>query len=76
MENQDIHFKLGSLVTSVENLSERFEKMEKDLTEVKAQVNGWQNRVTGAIAVISVIGSFVLYLGHDLFVIIKTKLGL
>lgn len=75
MEDRSIHFKLGTVAATLENLSERFEKIEKDVAEVKSQVNGWQNKATGAIAVISIIGSFVLYLGHDLFVVIKTKLG-
>jgi len=72
---KDIQFTLGTLVAKIEDINERFDKLEKDVAAVKTQVDGWQNRATGAIAVISVIGSVVLYLGHDLFVLIKTKLG-
>lgn len=74
-DHDTTQYKLGSLSSKLDNLEEDLLSMKRDLTEIKSQLQGWQNRAAGAVAVLGVIGSIVLYLGHDLFVLIKAKLG-
>lgn len=74
-DHDTTQYKLGSLDSKLTNVEEEVAYLRQDISEIKRQLEGWQNRAAGAVAVLGVIGSVVLYLGHDLFVVIKTKLG-
>lgn len=69
---------LGILLTKVEYHDQDIKEINKKLDKVLEQtgrLDKWEQRMVGAVTVFSFIGSIVLYLGHDLLVLIKTKLG-
>jgi hypothetical protein len=72
MKDDDLYLlELGQIKEKLKKI----DVLETDVKEIKLTLNGWTNRVAGGMVVLSVIGSIVLYLGHDLIVLIKTKLG-
>lgn len=74
--DEDIHYQIGVINATLNAMTKKLDSVEGDVFEVKNKLDNWQNRLAGASVVLSVIGSVVLYLGHDLFVLIKTKLGM
>jgi hypothetical protein len=71
MEDGDIYLELGQIKEKLRKI----DILEQDVKDIKFTLNGWVNKVSGGMVVLSIIGSIVIYLGHDLFVLIRTKLG-
>jgi len=71
----DIHFKIGALETQVTQLNETVSQMETDVKEIKTQLLTWKSTAVGALTVLSVIGSIVLYFADAFVQYLKVKLG-
>ncbi len=79
----DMNYKIGVMEAQVcetrddvQELKKSLVDMQRDLKEIKTQLNTWRSSAAGAIAVLSSIGVVILWLGDSLVSVIKIKLGL
>lgn len=80
---EDVNYKIGAIETKMTDISEDVSELKENLSavqadvkEIKDQLNTWKASATGAIFVLSIVGTFILWLGDGLVQIIRTKLGL
>jgi uncharacterized protein YlxW (UPF0749 family) len=78
----DMNYEMGrreaqndALVNQLEKLTEKVSALAKDVEEMKATVNTWKSSAAGAVAVLSVIGVALVWLGDGLVQMLRVKLG-
>jgi hypothetical protein len=79
----DINYEIGviktqihSLQKSIDTLADTVDDLAEKVDLIDTQITTWRSTAVGAIFVLSVVGSVILYLSDGLVQFIKVKLGI
>lgn len=80
---EDVNYKIGAIETKVTDISDdvaelktKLAEVDKTVGEINDQLKTWKASATGAVFILSFVGTFILWMGDALITVIKTKLGL
>lgn len=68
--------KIENLTHSVDTMSNDLEKVKQELQEISTKLTTWQSKLAGGTFILTTIGMVVLYLGDNVWAVIKAKLGI